>query len=91
LKFCSSFAAVEPAYDGPRIPDEGVSSDFMKDLLQRFKEQKKLHKRCRALRFENSSKWRSSCDISMRFRSNVLSALSCFCAAPAGLLLPAEN
>lgn len=37
--------AVESSYDGLRIPEEGITAEFMKDLVQSFKDQKKLHKR----------------------------------------------
>uniref|UniRef100_A0A8R1HM65 protein-serine/threonine phosphatase n=1 Tax=Caenorhabditis japonica TaxID=281687 RepID=A0A8R1HM65_CAEJA len=36
--------AVEDAYDGPHL-QETISKEFMMDLIQKFKEQKKLHKK----------------------------------------------
>ncbi|CAK8676635.1 serine/threonine-protein phosphatase 5-like [Clavelina lepadiformis] len=37
--------SVESTYDGPKIPDAGITADFMKELIETFKNQKKLHKR----------------------------------------------
>ncbi|RUP47896.1 hypothetical protein BC936DRAFT_145200 [Jimgerdemannia flammicorona] len=37
--------AVEDSYDGPRINDNKICEQFVVDLLERFKEQKKLHKK----------------------------------------------
>nr|CAB3265115.1 serine/threonine-protein phosphatase 5 [Phallusia mammillata] len=37
--------SVESTYEGPRIPDGGIDESFMKDLIQWFKDQKRLHKR----------------------------------------------
>ncbi|RUS20293.1 Metallo-dependent phosphatase-like protein, partial [Jimgerdemannia flammicorona] len=37
--------SVEDSYDGPRINDNKICEQFVVDLLERFKEQKKLHKK----------------------------------------------
>jgi len=37
--------SVDSSYKGPRIPEEGITAEFMKELVQAFKDQKKLHKR----------------------------------------------
>lgn len=51
-KFCCICAvklllilAVETTYEGPRITEDGINADFMKELIQWFKDQKRLHKR----------------------------------------------
>lgn len=36
---------VEDSYDGVRIDDEVVTMDFAKDVLNRFKSEKKLHRK----------------------------------------------
>lgn len=36
---------MSPTYDGPHIPEEGITADFMKTLVQTFKNLKRLHKR----------------------------------------------
>lgn len=38
---------VEPTYDGPKIDSETskVDKEFVKAMIQRFKDQKKLHKK----------------------------------------------
>jgi len=37
--------SIESTYEGPRIPDEGVTASFMEELIEAFKNQKKLHKK----------------------------------------------
>lgn len=40
------FAAIEDEYSGPKLEDGKVTLAFMKDLMQWYKEQKKLHRKC---------------------------------------------
>lgn len=37
--------SIDDSYEGPHIPEVGITEDFMKELIQHFKEQKKLHKK----------------------------------------------
>lgn len=37
---------VEPQYSGARIEGEEVTLDFVKNMMEDFKNQKTLHKRC---------------------------------------------
>ena len=41
--FC---AVVEGSYSGPRIEDDGLNLEFVKGMLEAFKNQKVIHKRC---------------------------------------------
>ncbi|XP_078484593.1 serine/threonine-protein phosphatase 5 [Ciona intestinalis] len=36
---------VEESYNGPRIPENGINAEFMKNLVQTFKDQNILHRR----------------------------------------------
>lgn len=36
---------VEDDYDGPRLSPEGITKEFVEDLIERFKDQKKIHKK----------------------------------------------
>lgn len=40
------FAAIEDEYSGPKLEDGKVTLAFMKELMQWYKEQKKLHRKC---------------------------------------------
>jgi len=41
---CLHFSVVEGSYSGPRL-DSDISEEFMRDVLQCFNNQKKLHKK----------------------------------------------
>lgn len=41
-----SFAAIEDEYVGPKLEDSKVTLKFMKELMEWFKDQKKLHRKC---------------------------------------------
>lgn len=41
---CLHSSVVEGSYSGPRL-DGDISEEFMRDVLQYFKDQKKLHKK----------------------------------------------
>lgn len=43
--FSISFVEVEPQYSGARIEGEEVTLDFVKQMMEDFKNQKTLHKR----------------------------------------------
>jgi len=36
---------IEPSYDGPVLGEEGVTLDFIKTMMEAFKDQKKLHRK----------------------------------------------
>ena len=36
---------VEDDYNGPRLSPEGITKEFVEDLIERFKDQKKIHKK----------------------------------------------
>lgn len=36
---------VEDEYDGPRLSENGVTEEFVGDLIERFTNQKKIHKK----------------------------------------------
>lgn len=38
--------AIEDEYSGPKLEDGKVTVTFMKDLMQWYKDQKKLHRKC---------------------------------------------
>lgn len=38
--------AIEDEYSGPKLEDGKVTISFMKDLMQWYKDQKKLHRKC---------------------------------------------
>lgn len=38
--------AIEDEYSGPKLEDGKVTITFMKELMQWYKEQKKLHRKC---------------------------------------------
>ena len=38
--------AIEDEYTGPKLDDGKVTLQFMKDMMDWFKEQKKLHRKC---------------------------------------------
>lgn len=40
------FAAIEDEYSGPKLDGGKVTLAFMKELMQWYKEQKKLHRKC---------------------------------------------
>lgn len=46
LIYISSFAAIEDEYIGPKLEDGKVTEKFIKDLMEWFKDQKKLHRKC---------------------------------------------
>ena len=39
------FTAVDDSYDGPHLENGKVTVEFVKQLLTRFKDQKKIHKK----------------------------------------------
>lgn len=39
-------AAIEDDYVGPKLEDGKVTLQFMKDMMDWFKDQKKLHRKC---------------------------------------------
>ena len=39
-------AGVEGSYSGPRIEDDGLTLEFVKGMLEAFKNQRVIHKRC---------------------------------------------
>ena len=39
------FKVVDDSYDGPHLEDGKVTFEFVKQLLTRFKDQKKIHKK----------------------------------------------
>lgn len=41
----SEFPAIEDDYNGPKLEDGKVTLTFMKELMQHYKAQKKLHKK----------------------------------------------
>lgn len=41
-----SHTAIEDEYSGPKLEDGKVTITFMKELMQWYKEQKKLHRKC---------------------------------------------
>ncbi|KAI9143471.1 Metallo-dependent phosphatase-like protein [Paraphysoderma sedebokerense] len=36
---------VEPSYDGPKLPEVGISLEFVEEMIETFRNQKKLHKK----------------------------------------------
>lgn len=38
--------AIEDEYSGPKLEDGRVTATFMKELMQWYKDQKKLHRKC---------------------------------------------
>jgi hypothetical protein len=36
---------VEDSYDGPRIKPEGIDSEFIDGMIERFRQEKKIHKK----------------------------------------------
>ena len=36
---------MEDDYDGPRLSEDGITTEFVEELIERFKEQKKIHKK----------------------------------------------
>ena len=36
---------MEDDYDGPRLSEDGITKEFVEELIERFKNQKKIHKR----------------------------------------------
>ena len=36
---------MEDDYDGPRLSEDGITKEFVEELIERFKEQKKIHKK----------------------------------------------
>lgn len=50
FKFCFDVIAwfslvVEDEYDGPRLSEDGISREFVEELIERFTDQKKIHKK----------------------------------------------
>lgn len=44
--FPSLHIAIEDEYSGPKLEDGRVTVTFMKELMQWYKDQKKLHRKC---------------------------------------------
>ena len=49
-KFCVDVIAwfslvVEDEYDGPRLSEDGITREFVEELIERFTDQKKIHKK----------------------------------------------
>ena len=38
-------SVVEDDYDGPRLSPDGITKDFVEEVIERFKDQKKIHKK----------------------------------------------
>ena len=36
---------MEDDYDGPQLSEDGITKEFVEELIERFKEQKKIHKK----------------------------------------------
>ena len=45
IYFCIFDKVVEDTYDGPHLEDGKVTFEFVEQLLTRFKDQKKIHKK----------------------------------------------
>lgn len=43
---CSRIAAIEDDYVGPKLEDGKVTLKFMNEMIDWFKDQKKLHRKC---------------------------------------------
>lgn len=43
---CSSVAAIEDDYAGPKLENGKVTLAFMKEMMDWFQDQKKLHRKC---------------------------------------------
>lgn len=43
---CSRATAIEDEYGGPKLEDGKVTLGFMQQLMDWFKDQKKLHRKC---------------------------------------------
>lgn len=43
--YVNSIIAIEEKYDGPKLDDSGITLEFVKDLLEAYKNQKKLHRK----------------------------------------------
>ena len=41
----SVFSDIEEAYDGPHLPETGVTRDFVEAMIARFKQQKMIHRK----------------------------------------------
>ena len=39
------FSVVEDDYDGPRLSEGGITKEFVEELIERFRDQKKIHKK----------------------------------------------
>jgi hypothetical protein len=39
------FAEVETTYDGPRMESDQLTLEFVKEMMETFKKQKKLHRK----------------------------------------------
>ena len=44
-KFNFCFVVVDDSYDGPHLEDGKVTFEFVQQLLTRFKDQRKIHKK----------------------------------------------
>lgn len=36
---------MEDDYDGPRLSEDGITKEFVEELIERFRDQKKIHKK----------------------------------------------
>lgn len=45
MKFIKLSLVVEDDYDGPRLSEDGITKDFVEELIERFRDQKKIHKK----------------------------------------------
>lgn len=46
LRLFYNAAAIEDEYAGPKLEDGKVTLKFMKEMMDWFKDQKKLHRKC---------------------------------------------
>lgn len=42
---CNVFTVVEPSYDGPKLEDGKITKEFIEEMMERFKNQKRIHKK----------------------------------------------
>lgn len=45
IRLLGCFVVVESSYDGPHLEDGKVTLKFLQELLERFKNQKKIHRK----------------------------------------------
>ncbi|RGB36536.1 Metallo-dependent phosphatase-like protein, partial [Rhizophagus diaphanus] len=43
--YVNVFIVVEPSYDGPKLEDGKITKEFIEEMMERFKNQKRIHKR----------------------------------------------